>query len=365
MKFLDLWVATEDKEEESLNQKYSKLIDISKDEIFDSIKSYILDIRKRELSTSAMNGFIYAIKHFYEMNDIDLGSLAWKKLKKFMGEETEKHEDRAYTREEIQTLLNFSDIKLKAIVLLLSSTGMRIGALGTMLKSHLEDKGNCYGIKVYKGCKGGGKYLIWCSPEARKALEDYFQYRERYGEKIGPNSPVFRNDFDTDIIESARRVKSLSSDAMRIDIYEHLVKAGLRIVDHVNINNRNEVGMTKGFRKFFKTQLVLARVDPELRELFIGHSQKKLEHVYTRMTEDQIFEEYSKAIPFLTIDPANKLQNQVQELTEKQDDLTLLKLEHRQEMNEMREEIKVMMSMIRQNPKLVNVKPESLKKKLK
>ena len=176
---------------------------------------------------------------------------------------------------------------------------------------------------------GGGKYFIWCSAEARKALEDYFQYRERYGEKIGPNSPVFRNDFDTDIIESARRVKSLSSDAMRIDIYEHLVKAGLRIVDHVNINNRNEVGMTKGFRKFFKTQLVLAGVDPELRELFIGHSQKKLKHVYTCMNEEQIFEEYSKAIPLLTIDPKNKLEKKVEELTEQNNKTVVKELEHR------------------------------------
>ena len=62
-----------------------------------------------------------------------------------------------------------------------------------------------------------------------------------------------------------------------------LVKAGLRTVDHVNKVNRKEVKMTHGFRFFFKSQLVLAKVDPDLRELLLGHSPlKDLKLVYTK-----------------------------------------------------------------------------------
>ncbi len=63
---------------------------------------------------------------------------------------------------------------------------------------------DCYKVSVYKGLKGKGKYFTFCTPEARKALEAYFQFRERHGETLGPDSPVFRKDFDTEIPGAAR-----------------------------------------------------------------------------------------------------------------------------------------------------------------
>lgn len=235
MRFIRLWVECEKKEDEFTNQSYSQLIDMPQDQIFESVKSFILDMRNRNLSTYSMNGAIAALKKFYEMNDIEL---SWKKLQRFRGEVTEEHEDRAYTKEEIQKLLNVSDLRLKATVLLASSTGMRIGAFKTLLRSHLEEKGDCYKVSVYKGLKGKGKYFTFCTPEARKALDDYFQFRERHGEKLIPDNPVFRKEFDTEIPGGARyNVESLKHGISR-DIWKHLVKAGIREIDRVNKFNR-------------------------------------------------------------------------------------------------------------------------------
>lgn len=337
LSFMQLWVKSENKKEDEWKaQKLSLIIDAPKEQIADCIKSYILYMRERQLSTSTMEGFFYAIKHFYDSNDIDLGILKWKKLKRFMGEATPTHEDRAYSKEEIKQLLKFCDPKLRAEVLLLASTGMRIGALSTMLKSHLVEKGDCYGIKVYSDTRGKGKYLTYCTPEARKAVEDYFQFREQYGEKIMPSSPLFRSDFNTGIPGSARYVKPLSYAALRMDIYEHLIKSGLRQVDHTCTNNRKEVMMSHGFRKFFRTQLTLAKVDPDIRRPFTGH--KGLDEVYNRLSEDEIFTEYMKAIPFLTIDPSPQLQKQVEELKEEKNEVTIMEIKHRQTVNMLLEE---------------------------
>jgi integrase len=70
--------------------------------------------------------YLTAILTFYDINDVILRK---KKLARFLGEEdTRKHKDRAYTTEEIKKLLDYADIRSKVIVLLLASTGMRIGA---------------------------------------------------------------------------------------------------------------------------------------------------------------------------------------------------------------------------------------------
>ena len=116
-------------------ESYSLLL--GSQDIEDKIKQYMMNIRSRELSTSFMTIFLSAIKTFYEMNDIE--NIRWRKLKRFMGEETPRHEDRKYTHEEILTLLNASDLKQKVIILLMSSAGLRIGALPTLLIKHLEE----------------------------------------------------------------------------------------------------------------------------------------------------------------------------------------------------------------------------------
>ena len=94
-----------------------------------------------------------------------------------------------------------------------------------------------------------------------------------------------------------------------------MVKAGLRTVDHANKASRKEVKMTHGFRFFFKSQLVLAKVDPDLRELLLGHSPlKDLKLVYTKMSEDEMLDEYMKAVDNLTINPENRLMRRVEKL---------------------------------------------------
>ena len=98
--------------------------------------------------------------------------------------------------------------------------------------------------------------------------------------------------------EDARKnVYPWGYDAIKKAYHVRLVKAGLRTVDHVNKVNRKEVKMTHGFRFFFKSQLVLAKVDPDLRELLLGHSPlKDLKLVYTKMSEDEMLEEYMKEV---------------------------------------------------------------------
>jgi hypothetical protein len=67
-----------------------------------------------------------ALKHFYRMNDIELN---WFKVSKYLGKHTRVVKDRAYTTEEIQHLLAKADELMRCVVLLLVSTGMRVGAI--------------------------------------------------------------------------------------------------------------------------------------------------------------------------------------------------------------------------------------------
>lgn len=69
-----------------------------------------------------------------------------------------------------------------------------------------------------------------------------------------------------------------------------------------------------GFRKFFTTQLVNSKINPEIREMLLGH-KIGLTSCYYNPSIDEMYSEYEKAIDNLTIDPANRLQRKIETLT--------------------------------------------------
>jgi chromosome segregation ATPase len=72
--------------------------------------------------------------------------------------------------------------------------------------------------------------------------------------------------------------------------------------------------------------------------MLLGH-KIGLASAYYRPTEDEILTEYEKAIDNLTIDPANRLRKKVEKLSEKQDEISLMKIKYEKEMKQMREQM--------------------------
>ena len=200
--------------------KYSQLIDRPIENIKTSIKNYLMSLKNRNLSTSYIKYNKAAIKHFYDMNDIE--NLGWKKLSKFMGEETEIHEDRAYTHAEIAKVFDIAHKRLRVCIYLEKSAGLRVGALHTIKFKHLTKKEDCYKIDVYKGTRGNGKYFTFCDPEAAKAIEDYLNFRRRYHEVINEDSPLLRAEFNTEDPEKSKDVKTITRHAVRREMNNYL-----------------------------------------------------------------------------------------------------------------------------------------------
>jgi len=293
-------------------KEYSSLM-VDKEQ---KIKEYVLHLRGKEASSSQFKMLFATLKNFYEMNDVE--DIKWKKLKRFVGEEIPVHQDRCYSREEIQILVERANLKLKATILLMASSGVRVGALPTLVTGHLSKRGDLYKIDVYKGLKGKGQYYTFCTPEAAKAIDNYLEFRERCGEKITPNSPLFRKDFDIGIHEQARNAIHIwTRESIIMALRTLLINNGLIEIDHVNgTRNRKEVKQSHGLRKFFETMLVNSNLHETVIRKLTGHSPThNLTQLYSKQTEEEMLQEYSKAIDFLTINPENRLKRQVEILT--------------------------------------------------
>lgn len=145
---------------------------------------------------------------------------------------------------------------------------------------------------------------------------------------------MIRQQFDINDQEQIRKeCKPVAKTTIRNVLGNYMIRARLRTVDHnFDKRKRKKIAEIHGFRKFVTTQMIKAKINPEIRELLLGH-KIGLAGAYYKPTEEDLYQEYQKAIPFSTIDQTNILQEKVEEQQDKLNEVELLKLEHRQQMN--------------------------------
>ena len=273
---------------------------------------YVMSLREKNLAGNSIKSRLNPVFHFYEMNEVTLNK---KKIRMFKGGFIKKSRDRSYTHEEIKKILDVCDMRMKVVILLMASTGCRIGALPSLRLRHLEknDNENIYKITMYEG--SNDQYITFCTPECASFIDTYLEYRKNSGEAITKDSFVIRDQFDINDIEQIRnRSRGVSIHTFHSIIANVLLKAGLRTIDHTSRHNRKEVMMNHGFRKYFTNQLIEAGVTTEHRWLLEGHHLPGNDSSYVRATPKTLQQEYSKSIDNLTIDPANRLQRKVEKL---------------------------------------------------
>ncbi|MFZ0512578.1 MAG: tyrosine-type recombinase/integrase, partial [Candidatus Nitrosopolaris sp.] len=289
--------------------------------IQNQIIEYLIYLKNPPVSLryATRSQYLAAVITFYDLNEVVLNK---KTIYRYLGEEERPIENRGYSREEIMKMLEVCDERVRALILFLVSTGVRIRAI---IELRLEDLTtipdyDLYQVTVYSDAKE--RYSTFTTPEAAKAIKVYLSYRGRYGEKLTPKSPVFRDQFDRNDHASVHNVKPLQLRTVERLISRTIEKSGIRTVERITELHgekgkiRKNVRLTAGFRKFFDTQLIYARVEPRTKEMFMGHSIGLDDH-YFKPGHNYILQEYLKAVDNLTINEENRLKIKVEELTVK------------------------------------------------
>jgi integrase len=250
------------------------------------------------------------------MNDIVLN---WPKIYKFIGERKRTVTDRIYTKEELRLIYEKCDERKRAILLLLLSSGMRIGALPDLKIKHLTKlEQGIYRIRAYAGTDS--EYLTFCSPECTQVIDSYLAFRKQKGEMVKPDSPLFREQFAE---EDANNVRPLRLHGFVKLLVTAMFDAGVRKNEH-NRHKRKEVMRFHGFRKYFNTMLNQAGVKPMIKEILMGHSVG-LDDSYLRPSDKELVEEYLKAVDLITISQEKELRHEVAKLKTEVSDIELMK----------------------------------------
>ena len=288
----------------------------------DHIIAYILHLQKEEnLSYATINTRLAGISHFYIVNRVNLNK---EYIAKFKGQKKRVSKDTAYTRQQIQQILATSDLRQKVIILLLASTGMRIGALPTLKlqdlkRINIDGDQNQYLYKITVYDMEPEEYYTFTTFECAQAIDEYLAFRKRFGEVLKPNAPLIRMKFDRFTILQAKDPKPISHSRFQLIVDEILIQAGIK--ERIPMketekkkSHRHSAARAHGFRKFTVTQMIKAKLDYETREYLVGHRRSRgLDEQYDRTTVDDRLQEYLKVVDLVTISPENRLRKQVAE----------------------------------------------------
>ena len=282
---------------------------LSQKEAEDQLIQFIITNKEKGKTWAALHNYVAAVARFYlVVCDINLNL---PKVKKFLPEHKRIVKDRAYTDVEILKLLELANERTRCVVLILASSGIRVGVLPELAVSNLEDRGDIYRITAYQDTDQ--EYITFTTPECKQAIKQYFAIRERHGETITKKSPVIREQYDKRNSSMIAHPRKTAKPSITYILNELLERAGMR--PPISKQEHHEVARSHGFRKFFCTTLMNADLKTELRWLLEGHSLQGNDPHYIRVTADQLETEYRKAIDLLTIDPTKRLQRKVEMLT--------------------------------------------------
>jgi integrase len=310
------------------------------------IIDYLIDLKTtRNLSPKSRRLYATALRHFYDMNDITLN---WKKITSFIGDNYKTVNDRPYTHEEIKNMLDKASERDRVIIFLMCSSGMREGAVHTLQLGDLKriDKYNLYQITVYRN--SSDQYTTFSSPECAVAIDNYLDYRKRFGERLfydqytgkwePKQSPLIREQFDKSDTFACANPRSVTMKTISYIIYKLIYDAGLRQKkvslegQHKKVGERHEVMQSHGLRKFFDTQATLAGMSPLYVSILMGH-KNGLETSYFKPTLNDLLDGSDKMLGYvgitdaITIAEENKLRREVEHYKVKASQFDSLKAE--------------------------------------
>lgn len=277
---------------------YDELLSLSEKQIRRLLEDYLF-YQKGKVSPNSIPSIFSPLELFFSMNDslVDL-----KKLRRMFPAEVKKSGYSAYSTADVQNMLkNTTKKRSHALILFLASTGCRVGAVPDLKLRHVLDMpDNCKCVLFYEG--SNEEYYGFLTPEASSALNEYLQERTKDGEKLNPQSPLFRADYGI-----ALEIRPMTADTIKQCIYV-VVKSD---ISRNKIGNRYDIQTAHGLRKRFGTIVKLNnKISYSVSERLLGHRVGEDFSYFRPNIKEELFGEFRKLIVDLTVNESERLREQ-------------------------------------------------------
>lgn len=251
-----------------------------------------------------LNFRINYVLHFLEWNGVQFTPLQSSMIRVKLPRNVAIRDDDTYDIQKIQSILAHSDVFLRALVLVLVSSGMRISEALSFTEAQIHENE----IHMQAGqMKAAKPHIYFISSEALAALAEWRKVRDEAVRQANKKTyclgiPLKHSD----------AVFPCSYNTARMKFQNVMRKAGLYEKD-ISVN---QARLTfHGFRKFADSTMK-AHITPNLANALIGHFEAG-DSSYRRYTLEQLRAAYAEVEPYLTISATSpELSKGMQEVKE-------------------------------------------------
>jgi integrase len=247
-----------------------------------------------------------SVKEFFNHYDLELPAKDLKFIRNKLPKGSVRTIEKDMDTDTIRTIIQHLDVKGRALVLVLASSGMRINEALTVSLEDIDFKSKPTVITIRgENSKTGNNRITFISEEAKQAVNEWLKVRSEY-----IRTSAKRNN---GLIKSGRGHEKTGEDDGRLFPFSDQNASALwdNALEKAEIFSRDKTTNRKQLhyhqlRKFFISQLSLL-ISKEVAETLAGHSGY-LTVSYRRYTKKQLAEEYLKAQHLLTIQAPKEIQ---------------------------------------------------------
>jgi integrase/recombinase XerD len=238
-------------------------------------KQYVVSLASQNIAPKSVAAWAYGVRKFFSANGIEVSPVPMRIYS--------LHEDVLPTKEELIKVLENSSLKARVSILILLSSGLRVGELHQLKLGDIELNSDppLIRVKALTAKERKGR-ITFVSPQAKKLLNEYLEMR-RQTEKLNPESPLIATDDG----------KPMSYQNLQYILNNAFKKVAKKVGKRYSLHPHS-------LRKWFKTQLISAGIPGPIVDRLTGH-HRYLANEYELYTEEQLRQWYLKGVDALTI----------------------------------------------------------------
>jgi len=248
------------------------------------LKKFLISLDGKPSKT--IHTYTSALRVFFQDHSLNVEYNDWRKLKRrgFMPKRIRAEtRDKKPSKSQLKQILNYADIKLRALTLFLTSSGARIGETLQLLIEDFDLDAEPPRVHIRaEFTKGGlGGRTVYFSYEARDAIKDWLRIKNKTGKRS-------RGTYEDPKMFPWVHSTAVFMWNMACD------KAGMGAKDK---GTGRRIYHLHSLRKFFRTKIGL---DLDITHALMGHSEY-LDAAYVRQDGDEIAKAYLEAMPNVSV----------------------------------------------------------------
>lgn len=274
------------------------------------IRQYMIDFRTMLKETGAapktVHNYVSAVKSFYKFYDILVPQLGSRREFRQNGLEENDHR---LDKDDVVEMLKHVDIRNRAIILLMVSSGL---SQADVLNMKVGDFKRGYDPDVeiatfhVRRIKTGNNFITFTTPEASRAIWDYINLRNQ---TTDPEYEKNRIRSDEDYLFTSKNIKKTYLDTLDDD--DRRLSSSALMDTFRQLARKCGKETSKGgwsavrahnLRKLFFTLLLNHGCDQFVAEFWMGHTIDQLRLAYFEADPGKMREMYTRFIPFLSIE---------------------------------------------------------------